>query len=92
MGTAVLTATPLGRVPEICASANAPAIGAMGIVTRATAPLFPNTDSTRALGTKARSKETVAPIPPIDTSQRTDGVPRSIGKTKLKTKSAYPPC
>jgi hypothetical protein len=57
----------------------------MGLTLGATAPRFPNTESTRAIGGKTGTKETPSPVPLVDTSKE-HLVPLStpINVTKLE--------
>jgi len=75
----------LGHVPKTCASTSTPATGAMGLTLGATAPRFPNTESTRAIRGKTGTKETPSPVPLVDTSkEHLVPLPTPINVTKLE--------
>ncbi|KAL9963322.1 hypothetical protein ACROYT_G032514 [Oculina patagonica] len=80
-----ITSISLGHVSGTCASTNTPATGAMGLTLDATAPLFPNTESMRAIEEKTGTKGTPSPVPLIDTSrQNLVPLPTPINVTKLE--------
>lgn len=75
----------LGHVPKTCASTSTLATGAMGLTLGATAPHFPNTESTRAIGGRTGTKETPSPVPLVDTSkEHIVPLPTPINVTKLE--------